>query len=362
MSDSVSKRNISFDILKIISMLLVVVVHATSASAGTADVMFPSFDAKYYLTYLIRAFSFVAVNCFVMITGYFMCTSKEISYKKLIRLWITVETYSLGIYLALCFVPFTSTQFSIKEFLFNALPISMSRYWFMTSYFILYLLAPFLNKLINSLDKELYKKLLLICFIVFICVPSINPFGDNVYMHSGFSFCWFVVLYLFAAYVRLYPVKELPYGLLFFAFIAATYASMLVFDIAASHFDLSGTIFNKNPRFNSILVFAASVCLFMFFKNKNVGGGGKTSKAITKISSLTLAVYLIHEHQYMSQIIWNKIVRLADFQNDQLMFCARLLLAIIAIFVICIIVELFRSSLYDFVKKLLLKTKNKTAG
>ncbi len=343
-------------------MLLVVVVHATSSSAGTADVIFPSFDAKYYVTYLIRAFSFVAVNCFVLITGYFMCTAKEISYKKLIRLWITVETYSLGIYLALCIVPFASTQFSIKEFIFNALPISMSRYWFMTSYFILYLLTPFLNKLIGCLDQNLYKKLLLICFIVFICVPSLDPFGDHVYMHSGFSFCWFVVLYLFAAYIRKYPVKQLPYGLLFFAFIAATYASMLVFDIAASHFDLSGTVFNKNPRFNSILVFAASVCLFLYFKNKNVSSKGKISAAITKTSSLTLAVYLIHEHQYMSPIIWQKIVRLADFQNDQLMFCVRLLVSIIAIFVICIIVEFFRSLLYDFVKKIILKTKNKTTG
>lgn len=350
-------RNISFDILKILSMLFVVVIHATGSDTGFANVSMPSFDIKYFLPYAVRALSLVAVNCFVMITGYFMSTAKEISYKKLIRLWITVVTYSLGIYIALCIVPFSSTQFSAKELINNALPVISRRYWFITCYFILYLLAPFLNKLIDTLDQKSYKTLLLIMFIVFVCVPTVYYFSDTVDMHSGYTFCWFVVLYLFAAYIRRFSIKERPFGWLYLAFSAAVAISMIVFDVLPSESDIFIKGYNQNPHYNSILVFAASICLFLFFKNNNISSDGKLSKPITKISSLTLAVYLIHENQYTSPIIWNKIVKLSDYQDNQILFCGRLLISILAIFVVCIIIEFIRSKLYDFCSDMINKRK-----
>lgn len=47
---------------------------------------------------VLHSFSIVAVNCFVLITGYFLCTA-EFNYKKILNLWIQVEVYSIGIYL-----------------------------------------------------------------------------------------------------------------------------------------------------------------------------------------------------------------------------------------------------------------------
>lgn len=68
-------RNVYMDILKIISMFMVILLHATNF--GIQDIKIEIGSINYFIVWNIRIFSMVAVNCFVLISGYFLCQKKE---------------------------------------------------------------------------------------------------------------------------------------------------------------------------------------------------------------------------------------------------------------------------------------------
>lgn len=67
-------RNLSLDILKIISMAMVVVWHMNMYGMDMEKVSF--FSGVYVLCNINKSFCVVAVNCFVLCTGYFLSTKK----------------------------------------------------------------------------------------------------------------------------------------------------------------------------------------------------------------------------------------------------------------------------------------------
>lgn len=97
------KRNVSIDVLKLIAMLMVVFLHATSY--GMKSVEIEVYSSVFFLISFLQAICIVDVNCFILISGYFYCESgyEKITlsklknrYKKLIPFWISVFTYSMG--------------------------------------------------------------------------------------------------------------------------------------------------------------------------------------------------------------------------------------------------------------------------
>lgn len=68
---STDERNNAIDILKILSMVMVVLLHLQSYGIQKAEVELHT--PIYWMALLVRSFSGVAVNCFVLISGYFLC-------------------------------------------------------------------------------------------------------------------------------------------------------------------------------------------------------------------------------------------------------------------------------------------------
>ena len=65
-------RNVSLDILRILCMFLIVLGHAMIHGQVLDAVAANS--PNYFLLHVLRAFLSVHVNCFVLISGYFLCT------------------------------------------------------------------------------------------------------------------------------------------------------------------------------------------------------------------------------------------------------------------------------------------------
>ena len=85
--DKENSRCVNFEVLRIVLMLLIIVGHIMIYSAkldkvGTAD---------YYITNAARSFAMVAVNTFILITGYFGTNRK---WRKLLGLDIKVCFYT----------------------------------------------------------------------------------------------------------------------------------------------------------------------------------------------------------------------------------------------------------------------------
>lgn len=350
------KRNIGLDILRIIAMFMVVFLHVLGKGKFISD----NDNANFYkFILLVETICIVAVNCYVLITGYFQVKSK-FKVKKVIKIWIKVVFYSIVIYGILLL--FGQVNFSIKDGIKSFLPILTNIYWFVNCYILLYILSPFINKLIESLNKKEFQKLLIILLIVFCGFTSILPSSFTFDKTGGYGIIWFVVLYLVGAYIRLYVnfnYENRKNLIGFFLISTFDYLLILIIEYICGKFQVMN-MSAKLLKYNFITVFLASVFLFLYFKNMEVKNS-KIINIVSKVAPLTFAVYIIHEQVVLKKVLYLDILNLDRVWNNALQFVVIPLTAI-GIFLICILIERITQNtiqkwIYNILEKIYLRLK-----
>ena len=341
-----AKRNTGLDLLRIVSMLMIVTLHALT-HGGVLSAAATPLNAVYGWT--CEAFAFVAVNCYVLISGYFLIRS-QFRLQRLLRLWIQVLFYSIALYLiaVLCGAESFSAVCAVKFLL----PTLMRKYWFFTAYVALMLLSPFLNRLLLSLSQKRFRLLLAVMIGLFCVWPNLLAFSDLLPFGDGYGVGWFVTLYCIAAYIRLYPI-EVRRSVCLAAYIGCSlvtaaehfwYLRFLdgtgvasAFGEAASHLP---TLFYA---YNSVTVLASSVALFLLFRSVTVPSA-RVQKAAARISSLTFGVYLIHDHESVRKWLWGAL-HLSDYA-DSVRIVWLLPAVCLAVFAACLLIERLRQLLF----------------
>ncbi len=359
-----NERNYSIDLLKCVSMLMIVFLHITGY--GLSETTVPAFSVLSVASDLLHAISIIGVNCFILISGYYL-SKKEISlnlkslldyYKRLIPLWCQVLMYSFGIFIILCLFPGSGIQFSVKSAIKQTLVVFSNQYWFFTQYFLLIILSPFLNKLISCLEKSEYCGMLIVLVAVFSIAPSIIPF-DSFSLDNGFSIMWFVALYLIAGFIRKYelPKKHLCKK----AYIISTVLLFCCFVLrkAFSIWYFSGLLNMLCGQYNSLLVLIAAVSLFCIFVNSK-RDYKKTGRPISLVASLCFGVYLLHEHPLFRDILWRKIICLENFADNQLLCVFVMIISAFSIYLAGISIEFIRSRLIRFLVEIFKKVRKRS--
>lgn len=348
------QRNISIDILKILSMVMVIILH--TKTYGLKGVVFEPTDGLYWIVWTLQFFSIVAVNCFVLISGYFTSTSTPTP-KKLFKLWLQVEIFSVGIYLILCAVPNTGVEFGFGQLFSYIMPVMSNQYWFFTCYFVLMIIAPFLNRFINIMEQREFKKCILVLLALFVLIPSFNIYGNNFGTSNGYSVFWFMILYLVAAYLRRYPLQKKPYGVFYIAISVISVFAYTVLNKLNNYLSLFGQARDILSRYSCITVFTASVCLFLFFLNHPIKTEKAWGKLVTKTAAVSFTVYLIHEHPVIRALLWDNTIKLFETTNSIPAYLSRLFIAVIGIFVAGAVLGKVLCSLINISEKLLYKVK-----
>ena len=93
--------------------------------------------------------------------------------------------------------------------------------------------------------------------------------------------------------------------------------------------------------YNNLFVFSGTVSLFMFFSGLYI-----RSKLINKIAKLTFGIYLIHDNNYVREILYDKILHV-DKWIDSNVFIIVAIISIGLIFISCGIIELCRSKIFE---------------
>lgn len=340
-------------------MLMVIVLH--TKTYGLMGVSLNPTEGIYWVVWILYFLSIVAVNCFVLISGYFTSTSTSpFSLKKLLKLWLQVEFFSVGTYLIMCTIPNSGVEFGFGQFLVQLFPILSNQYWFFTCYLVLIILAPFLNKFINTMEQKEFKRCILILLALFVLIPSFNIFGDSFDTSKGYSITWFIVLYLVAAYLRRYPLPKKPYGVFYIVISLLSLLNHTLLDKLNDYLLLFGQARDILIRYNSLSVFAASVCLFLFFIQHPLKTEKASGKIISRISAASFSVYLLHEHPVIRNILWQNIVRLEDTTSHLGLYFSRLAISVAVIFVVGVIAGLLLTTIISAGEKIITKiAKNK---
>ena len=101
LSDSRQRRDSNFEILRIIAMMMVILQHIAVYGGWPMDIN-QTFDlgVNSFFIQFIYHFGKIGVWIFVLITGYFMISSKSSVVPKYLKLWLQVLMTSLVIDLA----------------------------------------------------------------------------------------------------------------------------------------------------------------------------------------------------------------------------------------------------------------------
>lgn len=91
-------------------------------------------------------------------------------------------------------------------------------------------------------------------------------------------------------------------------------------------------------RYNSITVVMASVFLFWFLLNLNIGND-RLKRTIIWFGPLTFAVYLIHDNSNVRNILWKILPMEQLYAGGIMMYLGGLIVIAPTIFVVCCAIE-----------------------
>ena len=334
-------RSSNIELFRILSMLMIVAHHYVVNSG-----LMSCIDAQnvlHFQDYFLLLFGWggkTGINCFVLITGYFMCTS-AITKKKFFKLLGERYFYAVAIW---CLFFFTGYEaFSVKGFLKMMFPFFTVADNFTSCFLLFYLLIPFLNKLIHALTEKEHFILMAWCIGVYVFLPSFAK--ANVVFNY---ITWFSILYVIASYIRLYP-KE------WFSDVKATGSiagvSLLLSWASVAVLAALSRIIGKGVGIcyflvadsNKVLALATGISGFLFFKNLKIG----YSKVINTIAASTFGVLLIHANSdTMRRWLWvDGCKNVGVYQGGNMIIHATV--SVVVIYAVCTIIDMVRIRLIE---------------
>lgn len=192
------ERNSNIELYRIIVMLLIVMHHYV-VNSGLLDEMFktPLAPESIFL-YLFGMWGKTGIDCFVLITGYFMCKS-SISLRKFVKLLLQIELYNI---LFGCIFLYTGhISLSVSSLIQIVNPIPSVNTGFTSCFLLFYLFIPFLNILLNNLSKSQHLLLVILCLGIYTILGTVPWISVTLNYIT-----WFCILYVVASYIRLYGI------------------------------------------------------------------------------------------------------------------------------------------------------------
>lgn len=308
-----SKRSMNLDILKIIAMFFVVVLHVLGYSNMTTGAAYSrGVDMCYHF---LDALSYPAIHIFAL-CGFSLMSRKMIATNQgqllpCLKVW--VPTWIICIIGLIIAIPL-GIPFDMTDLIKTVFPFLGQGYWFVSAYISMILLTPFLNLLIQRLDKKGLLRLVLILFVLVSVLPTLP--GRFNWNSNYSSLTLFVLLYFMAALLNTLDLKRYRFiGLVLF--VGCAVANFLLW--FGLKYILSVETAASNEYFYTYynpLVILQGMGLYIFVNGLDGVSyrDNWVSKIVRKAADATLVTYLIH----MYPIIKNSYVPagLLTFMNS----------------------------------------------
>jgi surface polysaccharide O-acyltransferase-like enzyme len=340
------ERNYGLDLLRIISMLMVVVLHIISHGSilEKANILTLTGASVWFL----RSLCFCAVNCYALISGYVGIKSRH-KYTNIISLWLQVLFYSVIIAVAdAVYVFATSGAVNIKSLIKGCFPFLFGQYWYFTAYVCLFFFIPILNHIINTVPRQNLKLYSVFAVLIFCGVAVL--YDKDIGLQRGCSFTWLAIVYLIGGYIAKYdPLEKLSCRKSLLAyFVCSLLAFLSVAGVSFATNIVFGSVRYANVLFsyNAITVVGASVFLLNFFKQLKVKP--TFEKTISLLAKTSFGVYLIHENVTIrAHFIKGQFAVLLNYPMVTVLL---IVAAALLIYAICTAIDFLRLGLFKILR------------
>ena len=301
MATNRSTRDSNLELMRIILMLLIIAHHmvVNSGVMSLIDATAPTANGV-FLT-LWGMWGKAAINAFVLITGWFMCTSR-LTWQKYVRLLAQVYFWKFVVWIFLLVV--NRAMPNLTDFVL--IVVSPFRYiddGFLASFLAMNLTIPFLSKLAQALDRGAYLRLLALLLGIYTFTTTFLA------APAAFSeYVWYCTLFFVAGYLRMFrPAWSENRGLVSRLCVASLVLSIAsVVAIVAADTALGTRL--ADPYYfvvdsGKLFAFASGLFVFLWFKGLEM----PKSQLVNTVSATTFGVFLIHAHsEAMRTWLWGR--------------------------------------------------------
>lgn len=245
--------------------------------------------------------------------------------------------YSIFIYLITIFLGIHKVE--LKKDILIFIPIISKRYWFITIYFVLCIISPILNLIINNIDKHQFKRILIVMLLLFYLIPTFQYMvnAPTITGDSGYGIVNFVCLYFYGRYIKLYYCDNGNIALYVIGYILSSILLFLGNHILSKIF---GFYFNSFISYDTIFLLISAITLFLIFKNITI-----ESKLINNLSKYALVAFLIHMHPTFFDYLFHNILKINEFHGLGYLFIILIYPPII--YLISWFIEYMRMSIFN---------------
>lgn len=327
------KRNSNIELLRIISILLIIISHYSVHSSIVTNNLPMGFNRLLFENAVLGN---IGVIIFILITGYYLISNeKPFKLKKFLNLYLEVLFYSSIFYFI--FILLGREKITVLGLLHNLIPISHASYWFMSVYLIMYLFSFYINKFLNSLKREEHFRFILISLIIL----TIGLITNSLYYIT--ELLQFIIFYSIGGYLKKYPDNKLNqikknYIILFITIILLIFSTILI-DLLSKKYAVFIGLSSYYYSRNSILSILFSISIFNIFVLRKE----RSNKIINYISQYVLGVYLISDNNYVRSVLWSDILRVPDYVYSR-PFIIHMIFSVVIVFVVCLVIEFVRKN------------------
>ncbi len=298
------------EFLRIVSMLFVLILHANFLgihAPNPSDVHATPFSS--IIRCFIEALSIVAVDVFVLISGWF---GIKYSFQKLWTLCFQVLFFSVGFFVVFAIIN-PSEAFTIDKikgiFLLNG------DYWFVKAYIILFLLSPILNAFVESVSRKQFL-IVLFSFYAFHTLYGWLMDASVSFTMNGTTGLSFIGLYLLGRYIRLYPCRLTTMRKCQDLSVYISCAVILtICNLVLLHTGQQISVEGRLYSYASPVVIVSSAALLLFFSKLSF-----TSKVVNWIASSCFAVYLFHSNGFFFGKYYRNLIEYIYYDTNYSLF------------------------------------------
>ena len=279
------ERNSSIELLRILLGFAVIILHFNFYPGGGA-VELTAGLTKTFLVFL-EIICICAVNTFILISGYYGVKTAKINFSRLFKLIIQTIAFQFAFAFVSCL---TSGTFSIVKLCRALLPVN----YYVILYSSLMFMAPYINRLMNSLKEKNLRIFLFISFLLFSVYPTIvevfeeamgvtlnglNSIGLSG-SDAGYTIVNFILVYMIGAFLQItnekekQNVKKLTLSLLGCIFVLFVWRAIMP----------NTAFIYCNP-----FIIIEGVCIFLFFAKLHLN-----SKIVNVLAPASFTCFLIN--------------------------------------------------------------------
>lgn len=329
---NMEKRQSNIELLRIVSMLLVMLLHVGYALTNHIHSQIDNI-----LHVSSEAATIICVNVFVLISGWF---GIKFSFKGIAKFLFQVIFLALLTFVVL--VLLGKATLTIKNVWHCTFGI-FSTYWFVWAYLLLYIFSPVLNSFVENNRKGL--EIFLISFYIFTFYVYVTLQVDAIFF-KGFHTLSFIGLYLLARYVHVYKPKwSLLPSYVDIGIYLLTVTIAIVCVLWLQNIGQKQIILTKLGSYIAPTTIVGSLFFFLAFTKFEVN-----SRFINWCAISSFAAYVVHQ-QFDARMVFNSLFIMMHNELSVCLFWPVAILVVSVIFFICVLLDKIRISCYNITSR-----------